>query len=169
MLDDRELALSFLLSATCCFFWRRVISSTEVAGEAILVISVSRVARMTETPFSTTRIALAPRLERRLFFLALILVYIPWLNFVVIPTRGEHLLKKKKKTHTHTHTTVMSQMDTYSPSPQFQRCARRRLKVLGQGNAGLKCEDRRGRRQFSHAQWPLQRLDCTCSWVSVVS
>ena len=166
MLDDRELALSFLLSATCCFFWRRVISSTKVAGEAVLVISVSRVARMTETPFSTTRIALAPRLERRLFFLALILVYIPWLNFVVIPTRGEHLLKKKKK---HTHTIVMSQMDTYSPSPQFQRCARWRLKVLGQGNAGLKCEDRRGRRQFSHAQWPLQRLDCTCSWVSVVS
>ena len=101
MLDDRELALSFLLSATCCFFWRRVISSTKVAGEAVLVISVSRVARMTETPFSTTRIALAPRLERRLFFLALILVYIPWLNFVVIPTRGEHLLKKKKKTYTH--------------------------------------------------------------------
>ena len=149
MLDDRELALSFLLSATCCFFWRRVISSTKVAGEAVLVISVSRVARMTETPFSTTRIALAPRLERRLFFLALILVYIPWLNFVVIPTRGEHLLKKKKK---HTHTIVMSQMDTYSPSPQFQWCARCRLMVLGQGNAGLKCEDRRGRRQFSHAQ-----------------
>lgn len=37
MLDDREEAFSFLLSATRAFFLSGVISSTEVAGEATLV------------------------------------------------------------------------------------------------------------------------------------
>ena len=78
-----------------------MISSTKVAGEVVLVILVSGVAGLTKTPFYTMRIALAPRLERGSFFLALIRAYIPWLNFVFIPIRGKYLLKtlvrKKKK------------------------------------------------------------------------
>ena len=113
-LDERESTLSFPLSTTHCFFRRGVIFSTEVAGEAVLIILVPGVVGVTETPFSTTRIALAPRLEKGLFFLALILAYIPQLNIIVIPTKGKHLLKRKKKDNT----TVTSQMNTYSSSPQ---------------------------------------------------
>ena len=81
-------------------FQRGVIFSTEVAREAVLIVSMPGVAGLTKTPFSTTCIALALRLERGSFFLALIHAYIPWLNFVVILTRGKYLLKtlvKKKK------------------------------------------------------------------------
>ena len=45
----------------------RIISSTKVAREAVLVVSmprVARVARVTEVPFSTTHTVLALRLER---------------------------------------------------------------------------------------------------------
>ena len=100
-LDDWESALSFSLSSVRCLLFRRgIISSTEVAGEAVLVISVlgvAGVAEVTEALLSITRIVLALRLERGSFFLALIRAYIPWLNFVVIPVRGKHLLKKKMK------------------------------------------------------------------------
>ena len=144
-LDERESALSFPLSTTRCFFRRGVISSTEVPGEAVLVILVPGVVGVTETPFSTRRIALAPRLEKDLFFLALILAYIPWLNIIVIPAKGKHLFKKKKNKKKD-NTTVTSQMNTYSSSPQCQLYARRRQRVQGQGSAGLKCEDQQGRR-----------------------
>ena len=76
-LDERELALSFPLLATRYFFWSGVISSTEVAKEAVLVVSIMGVVGVTETPFSTTRTTLFPRLERGSFFLALIFAYIP--------------------------------------------------------------------------------------------
>ena len=95
-LDERESALFFPLSATRYFFRRRVISSVEVARDAVFVVSMSRVVGVTETPFSTTRTVLASRLERGSFFLALIFEYIPWLNFVVIPSKGKNLFKKIK-------------------------------------------------------------------------
>ena len=96
ILDEWELALSFPLSLVRCLFQRGMISSTEVAGEAVLVVLVLGVAGVTEVPLSITRIVLAPRLERGLFFLALIRVYIPWLSFIIILTKGKHLLKNKK-------------------------------------------------------------------------
>ena len=68
--------------------------------EAFLTVSVSGVdgvAVVTGPPFSVTRIVLAPRLEKGLFFLALIWAYILWLNLFFIPARGKHLLTKKKK------------------------------------------------------------------------
>ena len=49
-------------------------------------------------PFSTTRTTLFLRFERGSFFLAFILAYISWLNFVVIFAKEKHLsLKKKRK------------------------------------------------------------------------
>ena len=83
-----------------CLLLRGLISSTEVSGEAVLAASVpgvDGVATMTGPPFSVTCTFLAPRLDKGSFFLVLIRVYILWLNLVVIPTRGKHLLKKKKK------------------------------------------------------------------------
>ena len=71
-----------------------MIFSTEVAGEAILVVSTPRVARVagvTKALLSVTFTFLALRLERGLFFLALIRAYILWLNFVVIPVEEKHL------------------------------------------------------------------------------
>jgi len=41
-LDERESAFSLPLSTTRCFFGRGVISSTEVAGDAVLVASGQR-------------------------------------------------------------------------------------------------------------------------------
>ena len=97
-LDDRELALSFKLSPICCLLFQRgIISSIKVAREAVLVVSVPEVVGLvgvTEAPLSITCTILALTLERGSFFLAFIHVYIPWLNFVVIPTRGKYLLKK---------------------------------------------------------------------------
>ena len=75
-LDEHELAFSLPLSATCYFFEHGVIPSTEVAGEAVLVVSRTKVTGVTRVPFSTTRTTLFLRLERGLFFLALILAYI---------------------------------------------------------------------------------------------
>ena len=81
ILDDRESALSFNLSLVHHFLLRRgIISSTKVAREAVLVVSVPRVvgvAGVTEVPISTTRTILALRLEKGSFFLALIRAYIP--------------------------------------------------------------------------------------------
>ena len=83
-LDDCEEAFSYPLSATCGFFVRRVISFTDVARKAILIISGMEVAGVARVPFSTTHTTLFLRLERGSFFFALILAYISWLNFVVI-------------------------------------------------------------------------------------
>ena len=81
ILDDRESALSFNLSLVHRFLLRRgIISSTKVAREAVLVVSMPRVAGVagvTEVPISTTRTILALRLEKGSFFLALIRAYIP--------------------------------------------------------------------------------------------
>ena len=92
MLDEWEVAFSFPLLATGCIFESGVISSIEVAGEVVLVDSVTGVEGVTETPFSITRTTLFLRFKKGLFFLALIFAYIPWLNFVVISVK-----KKEKK------------------------------------------------------------------------
>ena len=48
-------------------------------------------------PLSITCTILFPSLEKGSFFLVLIFAYIPWLNFVVIFTKENHLLREKKK------------------------------------------------------------------------
>ena len=96
-LDERESAFSFSFSPVCYLFRWGGISSIEVVGEAILVVStpgVTGVANVTEAPLSVTFTFFAPRLDKGSFFLALIQAYILWLNLVVIPARGKHLLKK---------------------------------------------------------------------------
>ena len=93
MLDEWEVAFSFPLSTTRCLFGSGVISSTEVAGEAVIIGSVTGVEGVTETLFSTMRTTLLPRLERGSFFLALIFAYIPWLNLIVISAKEKHLKK----------------------------------------------------------------------------
>ena len=68
-----------------------------MAREAVLADSttgVDGVAVVMRIPFSITRTPLVPRLDSGSFFLALIRAYIPWLNLVVIPTKGEHFKKK---------------------------------------------------------------------------
>ena len=99
-LEDRESAFSFCLSPVRCLLLQGLISSTEVFGEAVLIVSVpgvDGVAVVTGPPFSVTRTFLAPRLDKGSFFLALIRAYVLLLNLVVIPTRGKHLLKKKRE------------------------------------------------------------------------
>ena len=88
--------MSFPLSSTRGLYHRGVISSTEVAEEAVLEGSMTGAGGVMEIPFSTTRIVLFSMMERGSFFLPLIFAYIPWLNLVVIPTT-KHLLKKKKE------------------------------------------------------------------------
>ena len=73
-----------------------MISSIEVAGEAILEDLVTGAGGVTETHFSTTRTVLFPMLERGSFFLPFIFAYIPWLNLVIIPAT-KHLSKKEEE------------------------------------------------------------------------
>ena len=84
-----------------------VISSTEVAGEVVFVVSIPRTAGLTVTvgvtggPCPITRTIFFSRLDNGSFFLDLILAYISWLNLVIIPKKKkkkkENIVKKKKK------------------------------------------------------------------------
>ena len=84
--------MSFPLSSTWGFFRRGVISSTEVAREAVLEGSMTEAGEVTETPFSTTRTVVFPMLERGSFFLLLIFAYIPWLNLVYLEREGTQVV-----------------------------------------------------------------------------
>ena len=78
------------------------ISSTEVAGEAILAVSTPETMGVVEAigvmngPFPVTRTPFFPMLDSGLSFLDLIFAYISLLNLVIISTRRKNLLKKKK-------------------------------------------------------------------------
>ena len=77
-----------------------MISSTNVAGVAILVISmmgVVGIARVTEASFSTTRTVLAPRLEMGLIFRGPYLCVHPLVELHRHPYKRRTLVKKKKK------------------------------------------------------------------------
>ena len=115
-LDEWEVAFSLPLSAIRCLFENGVISSIKVAGEAVLVGSVTGAGGVTKTPFSIMHTVLFPRLEKGSFFLAFIFAYIPWLNFVVMSMKENHLLKKKKDLRRRVWTKAIN---TYSSSPQF--------------------------------------------------
>ena len=143
MLDKHELAFSLPLSATRYFFEHGVISSTEVAGETVLVVSRTEVTGVTGVPFSTTCTTLFLRLERGSFFLALILVYISWLNFIVNSMKEKHLLKKEKKRKENSRQ-LRYEINTYS-FPRFQWHARRRGKALDLDNDEPKFSDQPGR------------------------
>ena len=91
ILDEQESTFSFPLSVKHSLLETGVvISSTEVAEEAVLVVSVLGTARATRIvgvmggPFPITCTVLFPRLDNGSFFLDLILAYISWLNLVVI-------------------------------------------------------------------------------------
>ena len=81
------------------------ISSTEVAGEAVLTVSivetigVAEVTGITDGPFPVTRTPFFPILDKSSSFLDLIFAYMSLLNLVIISVRMEYLLKKKKKEH----------------------------------------------------------------------
>ena len=115
-LEDQESTFFFCLSPVHCLLLQGLISSIEVSREAVLTVSmpgVDGVAIVTRSPFSVTHTFLALRLDKSSYFLALIRAYILWLNLVVIPTRGKHLLKKsggKKERN--------DVLNTYSFSPQ---------------------------------------------------
>ena len=103
-LDERESAFSFPLLVTHGLLEAGVgISSTEVAREAILTVSVpetmgvTEVGGVTKGPFPMTRTVLFLRLDSCLSFFVLILAYIFLLNLVVIFEKGKHLLREKKK------------------------------------------------------------------------
>ena len=77
-------------------------SSTEVEGEAVLVIfapkttGVTEVAGIAEGPFLVIRTAFFPIFDNGLSFLNLILAYMSLLNLVIIFARGKTVKKKKK-------------------------------------------------------------------------
>ena len=96
--DEQESAFSFLLSVTRDLLEAGVgISSTEVAGEAILTISELEIIGVTEAggvaegPFLVTRMVLFLRLESGSCFFVLIFAYKSLLNLVVISAREKHL------------------------------------------------------------------------------
>ena len=94
-LDGWESAFSFPLSAKRGFFKMGVvISSTKVAEEAVFIVSVLGIARVTGGPFLTMRTVLFPILDSGLFFFDLIFTYMSWLNLVIISAQRKHLLKK---------------------------------------------------------------------------
>ena len=72
-------------------------SSSEVAGEAVLVALGTEVAGVIGVLFSMTYTTFFPRLETGSFYLAFILVYISRLNLVVISACPKVCVKKKKK------------------------------------------------------------------------
>ena len=73
------------------------ISSTEVAGDVVLVVSVLRIDGLTRAngvtggPFPVTRTILFPKLDSGSSFFDLIFAYLSLLNLVVIPARGKYL------------------------------------------------------------------------------
>ena len=96
--DEHELAFSFLLSITQDVLEVGVgISSTEVAGEAVLTVSVLETMGVTEAngvtkrPFLVIHTVLFPRLDSDSSFFILIFAYKSLLNLVVISTRRKHL------------------------------------------------------------------------------
>ena len=104
IVGEQESAFSFSLINKRGLFEEGVgISSTEVAGEAILVVStpetmgVAEAIGVTNRPFPVTRTPFFLMLDSGLSFLDLIFAYIPLLNLVVISTRRKTLVKKKKK------------------------------------------------------------------------
>ena len=116
-LDNRESAFFFPLSATRYFFRRGVISSTKVAGDVALVAVGTEATSVMGVSFSMTCTTLFPRLERGSFFLALILAYIPRLNFVVIFAKEKQLFFfKKKKKGKEKSKSITNQKNTYSSS-----------------------------------------------------
>ena len=103
-LDEQESTFSFPLSVKHGLLETGVvISSTEVAEEAVLIVSVLGTAGamgivgVTGGPFPITRTVLFQRLDNGSFFLDLILAYISWLNLVVILAKKEKKEKKKRK------------------------------------------------------------------------
>ena len=79
------------------------ISSIEVAGEAVLTVSIAEtmgvadVTGVIEGPFPVTRTHFFPMLDKGSSFLDLIFVYMSLLNLVVISTRIEYLKKRHRK------------------------------------------------------------------------
>ena len=72
-------------------------SSTEVVGEAVLIVSVTETMGVTEAegvtegPFPVTRTVFFLMLDNGLSFFYLIFTYISLLNLVIISTRRKHL------------------------------------------------------------------------------
>ena len=71
-------------------------SSTEVAGEATLITSGTKVVGVAGVLLAITRTTLFLKAKRGSFFFAFILTYISWLKFFVIFAREKHLVKTKK-------------------------------------------------------------------------
>ena len=122
-LDKRELTFSFPLSVTGGLLEAGVgISSTEVAGEVVLTVSVPetmgvmKAGEVTEGPFLVTRAVLFPRLESSSSFFDLILAYMSLLNLVIISAKGKHFFKKKY------NEISTDEPNTYSFFLQFQGC-----------------------------------------------
>ena len=67
------------------------------SGEAVHVVSVSRVAGVMKTTFSITRTVLAPRAEKGLVFLDLHFCVQPLIKFHRHPCKRKTLVKKKRK------------------------------------------------------------------------
>ena len=102
--DQWESTFSLSLPDTRNLFEERVgISSTEVAGEAVLIVStvemmgVADMTGVTEGPFPVTRTPFFPMLDKGSSFLDLIFTYMSLLNLVVIFARIGYLKKKKRK------------------------------------------------------------------------
>ena len=100
-LDERESVFSFPLSVIHGLLEVEVrISSTEVAGEVVLTISVPETMGVTEAggvtkgPFPMMHTVLFPRLDRGSSFFDLILAYMSLLNLVIIFAKGKHLKKR---------------------------------------------------------------------------
>ena len=95
MLEDRESAFFFCLSLVLGFLCRGVSSSTEGVSDAVptvLGVGVDGRAASMGAPLSITRMDLALIADKGSSFLLLIRAYMSLLNFVVIFSRGKHLL-----------------------------------------------------------------------------
>ena len=132
---------SLSLPDTCNLFEEGVgISSTKVAGEAVLTIStaktieVAEVTRVTDGPFPVTQTPFFPMLDKGSSFLDRIFTYMSLLNLVVISARIEYLHKKKKggkeaqKRKTNTDDLITDEVCTYSFFPLCGASARHRQK-----------------------------------------
>ena len=91
------------------------ISSTEVAGEAVLAVSVPKTMGVmdsigvTEGPFPMMRTVLFPMLDDGSSFFDLIFSYMSLLNLVVISTKRKTLVKKKK-TQVYTRESILTNL-----------------------------------------------------------
>ena len=102
MVDERGPAFSFSLFDKCGLLKTGVgSSSTEVEGEAVLVVSaletkgVIEVAGIAEGPFPVIRTVFFPMFDNGSSFFTLILAYMSLLNLVIIFARGKTVKKKK--------------------------------------------------------------------------